>query len=92
MSQLQYKHQGSKSLLHVWVDRLAHRKAAHASPKHARPFVYPLVTRIITYTAIAAGMGAQLLLLWLAGELVDLYVSAVELWAELARKHLELTS
>ena len=33
----------------------------------------------------------QLVLLWLAGELVDLYVSAVELWAELARKHLELT-
>lgn len=33
----------------------------------------------------------QILLLYLAGELLDLYVSAVELWAEMARKHLELT-
>lgn len=37
------------------------------------------------------GLVLQLVLVWLAGELVDLYVSAVELWAELARKHLELT-
>lgn len=37
------------------------------------------------------GLLAQLVLLWMAGELLDLFVSAVELWAELARKHLELT-
>ena len=37
------------------------------------------------------GLVAQLVLLWLAGELLDLYVAAVELWADLARKHLELT-
>jgi hypothetical protein len=33
----------------------------------------------------------QAVLLWMAHELLDLYISAVELWAELARKHLELT-
>jgi hypothetical protein len=38
-----------------------------------------------------ASIAVQCLLLWAAGELLDLYVSAVELWAELAQKHLELT-
>lgn len=39
----------------------------------------------------ALGLVSQLVLLWMAGELLDLFISAVELWAELARKHLELT-
>ena len=92
MSQLKYQHQSSKTLAGSWIRWAAHRQAAHASPKHSRPVVFPLVSRILTWAAVVAGIGAQLLLLWLAGELVDLYVSAVELWAELARKHLELTS
>jgi hypothetical protein len=33
----------------------------------------------------------QMVLLWLLGELIDLSISLMELWAELARKHLELT-
>ena len=33
----------------------------------------------------------QAVLIWLLGELVDLSISLMELWAELARKHLELT-
>lgn len=40
---------------------------------------------------LALGLASQLLLLWLAGELLDLYIAAVELWADLARKHLEVT-
>lgn len=33
----------------------------------------------------------QMVLLWLVGELIDLSISLMELWAELARKHLEIT-
>lgn len=36
------------------------------------------------------GLLCQALLLWLAGELLDLFISAVELWVELATKHLEI--
>jgi len=36
------------------------------------------------------GLVCQLVLVWAAGELLDLYVSAVELWEALARKHLEI--
>jgi hypothetical protein len=33
----------------------------------------------------------NVVLVWLVGELVDLSISLMELWAELARKHLEIT-
>jgi hypothetical protein len=33
----------------------------------------------------------QLILIYWLGELIDLSVSLMEVWAELARKHLELT-
>ena len=36
------------------------------------------------------GLVCQALLLWLAGELLDLFLSAVELWLELVTKHLEI--
>lgn len=37
------------------------------------------------------GLLLQLVLLGLAGALVDLSIDLAELWAELARKHLEIT-
>jgi hypothetical protein len=33
----------------------------------------------------------QMVLLWLLGQMVDLCISLMELWVELARKHLEIT-
>jgi len=33
----------------------------------------------------------QLVLLWLLGQLVDVSLGVMELWLELARKHLEIT-
>lgn len=46
-----------------------------------------LVARIL----LLAGLLMQVLLLFVAAYLIDLGVSLMELWAELARKHLELT-
>ena len=37
------------------------------------------------------GLMVQLVLVGLAGYLVDLSISLMDLWAELARKHLEIT-
>jgi hypothetical protein len=36
------------------------------------------------------GLVVQVVLVWLAGLLVDLSLSLMELWVELARKHLEI--
>ena len=34
---------------------------------------------------------AELAIIWVAYELVDLSISLMEVWAQLARKHLEIT-
>jgi hypothetical protein len=57
----------------------------------AGPYLSLQVRRAAIYTLLLLGLAIQVGLVWLAGELVELYVSAVELWAELARKHLEIT-
>jgi hypothetical protein len=60
----------------------------------ARPVVHTArraFVRLRGHLLLLVGIAVQCVLLYVAGELVDLYVSAVELWAELARKHLELT-
>jgi hypothetical protein len=49
------------------------------------------VRRVAAYLAVLLGLVCQVVLLMLAAYLVDLGVSLMELWAELARKHLELT-
>ena len=71
-------------------------KARQVTPISRRAFVHlgtilPPGRRLAAYLVVLAGLACQMVLLWLAGEVIDLYVSAVELWAELARKHLELT-
>lgn len=43
------------------------------------------------HTLAVLGLLGQVVLLCLAAYLVDLSISLMELWAELARKHLELT-
>ena len=46
---------------------------------------------LITYLLLAFGLVLQGVLILTAAYLVDLSLSLMELWAELARKHLELT-
>lgn len=70
------------------------RMAADLTPIGLRPFVRLralLAGRVATTLLLAVGLGAQLGLLWMAAELLDLVVGVMELWVELARKHLELT-
>lgn len=57
----------------------------------ARPLLVSQIRRFLGAGLMVAALVSQILLLWLAGELLDLFIGAVELWAELARKHLELT-
>lgn len=40
---------------------------------------------------LLVGLVVQVVLLFVAGYLIDLAISLMELWTELARKHLELT-
>jgi hypothetical protein len=58
--------------------------------------VWGAFLRVLKHPATRLGVVAlmlvvQMVLLWLVGETVDLFVSVTELWVDLARKHLELT-
>ena len=49
--------------------------------------------RVRQYLLLAVwllGLLVQVVLLWLAGELLDLFISAVELWLELVERHLSI--
>lgn len=54
-------------------------------------FSSPVVRFALSWSMLLLGLVVQVVLLWLAGYLIDLAISLMELWAELARKHLELT-
>lgn len=68
--------------------------AAATSPTATRPRrtpSSPQIRRTAYQIYVVALLLANVGMVYVGGELLDLYVSAVELWAELARKHLELT-
>ncbi len=52
---------------------------------------HPRARVVAVQIAVGVGMVCQVGLLLTAAYLIDLAVSLMELWAELARKHLELT-
>lgn len=51
----------------------------------------PHASRALCLTLVLVGLVGQAALLLTAAYLIDLAVSLMELWAELARKHLEIT-
>lgn len=68
------------------------REAGSQAPIWIRLFVRLraiLVSRVVALLLVCVGLAAQVWLLWLAGELLELVLSVMELWAELARLHIE---
>jgi cytosine/uracil/thiamine/allantoin permease len=49
------------------------------------------IRRVLCMVLLLAGVVVQLVCIAMAAYLIDLAVSLMELWAELARKHLEIT-
>jgi hypothetical protein len=56
----------------------------------ALPATWPLWRKWILVLMWLLGLVVQVVLVGLAGALVDLCLSLMELWVELARKHLEI--
>lgn len=68
------------------------RKSARVpTPMRTRALLFAHWRVCVAILGALVGLVAQLLLLTLAWELWELSVSLMEVWAELARKHLELT-
>lgn len=94
MSYLKYGHDRAVSLLRLCWLSVYHLTARMLSPmqNRARGTRRPqLWTSIAGAVVLVLAFVAQLLALMYLGYLVDLCLSLMELWAELARKHLELT-
>lgn len=72
-----------RGLLYVLGGRLLNWAAALARQ--------PRVRRTLHTCLIVLGLAVQGMMLLTAAYLVDLSLSLMELWADLARKHLELT-
>lgn len=61
------------------------------APRGCRAFVRLHWRRFLLWLMLLVGMVVQVVVVALVYELVDLTISLMEVWAELARKHLELT-
>lgn len=51
----------------------------------------PVGRRRIGTALLVLGLVLQMVLVWLAGYLIDLSIDLASLWLELVRKHLEIT-
>lgn len=74
-----------------FVQWASERVAGILSPMETRPFVRLGWKRFVLGVVLLAGLVGELVLMFLVWQLVDLTISLMEVWAELARKHLEIT-
>lgn len=66
------------------------RRALTVSPSSVRAFCVQLARSYWRLGLVLVGLVVQVVLTVLMWQLVDLTISLMEVWAELARKHLEL--
>lgn len=90
MKYLRYAHEACRPLL-AEISRRVYQWIAGrlASPRFAgRRFLRwrPL----LLCSAVVLTLVAESVMLWLLAEMIDLCISLMELWAELAAKHLEI--
>lgn len=75
-----------------WAPRAVwHRIALACVPMRVRAFVRLHWTLVVTGLLLLVGFAVQLIIIWAVGQLIDVALGVMELWVELARKHLELT-
>jgi hypothetical protein len=94
MKYLPYGHTTSTSLLRALVGMLWQRTARMLSPTVARAVAVsksPHARQLAAIVLLVAGLLLQLLLVLVVAYLIDLSISLMDLWVELARKHLEIT-
>lgn len=94
MKYLLYGHSPNVPLILTFGRWVRHRIAGHLTPIGGRLLWLSRqqpARAVAAYVLLILGLVMQLLLLLVAAYMVDLSLSLMELWAELARKHLELT-
>lgn len=82
---------GSSPPVGTWARAHAVLQGSHLLNWVAALFRSPRAAVALHTCLLLVGILGQIVLLLVASYLVDLSVSLMELWAELARKHLEIT-
>lgn len=94
MKHLPYEHSPNRSLLSTVERTFWQHWARVIVPRLTRALVlakHPLVRAIVVRILVLVGLVVQVVLLLVLAYMIDLCLSLMELWADLARKHLELT-
>lgn len=91
MKKLLYSHERAISLAEVmysWLYRVGSRVARTSLPGR---LLGRRARRILTVGLVVVVLVAEFVMLYTLAELIDLCVKLMEVWCELAAKHLELT-
>lgn len=94
MKHFMYAHSRNVSLIAALLGAMWRTAARVIVPRLTRAVAmlsHELVRTIVLRVLLLVAVLAQIALLLVFGYLIDLSLSLMELWAELARKHLELT-
>lgn len=91
MRYLRYAHEACRPLL-AEISRRVYQWVVGrlASPRLAGRLSLPW-RRLLVYGAVVLTLVLEAGMLWMLAELVELCISLMELWAELAAKHLAIT-
>ena len=91
MKHLVYLHQNLRPHIQVlfsWI----HRQVTHwLAPLAGRLSLTRRRLIILRWAGVALTLVIQAVMLWMLAELVELCILLMEVWAELAAKHLEIT-
>lgn len=91
MKQLRYGHEMIVPLVVALSRAVTAALGRRLLPLGRRLLPGPAGRRIFAGVLLGVSLLVQILLLWMIGELVSLCIDVMELWAVLARKHLEIT-
>lgn len=87
--------EGIRKLQRFWAHQIAQhgvreRVPGILAPKGCRAFVRLHWRRLGTWLMLLVGIVVQLIVIGMVYELVELTIMLMEVWTELARKHLEI--
>lgn len=91
MKHLRYRHEMMVPLVAAFGRVVAAAVGRRLSPALGRLLPGRRGRRIIAGILLGVSLAIQVVLVWLIGELITVVVDVMELWALLAKKHLEIT-
>ena len=91
MKHLRYRHEMMVPLVAAFGRVVGAAGGRRGAPARGRGLPGRRGRRLISGQGLGVSLAIQVVLVWLIGELITVVVDVMELWALLAKKHLEIT-